>query len=306
MMEISVIIPTYNGAHKLPATLAALAKQTVQAKEILVIVDGSKDNTAEVLEEWTRRMPTLKPHFQQNSGRATVRNHGAALATGELLIFFDDDIWPRPDCIAQHVTHHIKYPGSVLTGAQMDMPAKIKGSVTEYKSWAARNWLRPLVKFADVPITKDSIFITAANFSISKKLFSEIGGFDDRLRDAEDYDLAVRLWKNGIPLFYRQDAFAWHDDPVTCSSYIRRQREYSSAHRLLLVNHPEWEQEGFMQPARTPAGLKKTIFLFFCKKFWINAVDKNKLAWLPTRIRYKIYDLIITGNGVYFPQKIKL
>ena len=63
-------------------------------------------------------------------------------------------------------------------------------------------------------------------------------------------------------------------------------------------------EKEYIKPAEQPLGWRRQIFKFFASPFWINAVDKEKLKFLPRHIRYKIYDLVITANGVYFTDKV--
>lgn len=92
-MRISVVIPTYNRADLLPATLQAVLSQTLSAHEIIVVDDGSRDATLQVLQRYAPRVQSIAI---QNSGDLAARNAGVRAATGDLLAFCDsDDIW-RP------------------------------------------------------------------------------------------------------------------------------------------------------------------------------------------------------------------
>src|SRR6187397_1060160 len=99
-MSTSVIIPTYNGAHKVVNVLRALEQQTHLPDEVVVVIDGSTDNTAELLRTNTFKLPSLRIIEQPNGGRAQVRNRGAKEASQDLLIFFDDDMRPVPQSVA--------------------------------------------------------------------------------------------------------------------------------------------------------------------------------------------------------------
>lgn len=303
-MKVSVVIPTYNGAHKLPAILDALQTQTYKAFELIVAIDGSTDNTVEKLKIYEPLFYSWMVVVQENKGRSAVRNFGARHAKGQLLIFFDDDMLPDPSCIQVHVDHHFKFPSSILTGAQVDISHDSRTDIQVFKSSLSNKWLKKLD--TGVPLEKENLFITAANFSIPKKLFETLGGFDQRLKDAEDFDLAVKAFKMGIPIYYNHEAFAWHDDRITCASYIKRQRQYSEAHKQLISLHPWMVEEGFIQPVVKPAGIRGKIFRFFSSNRWIKAVDKGRLTLFPRSFRYRLYDIIITANGVYFPEKVAL
>ena len=306
-MKVSVIIPTYNGAHKLDGILNALQKQSKQPDEIIVIVDGSTDNTAEVLEEYQKTISSLKVFYQDNKGRAAVRNAGASKATCELLVFFDDDMLPEPNCLEVHLEHHRQKPMTILTGAQIDQVDKSSTDIRKFRAWLTQKWSKQLIQTQGTALSKENIFITAANFSISKELFFRINGFDENLTDAEDFDLAVRAYSQGIRLYYDHNAFAWQFDPISGKNLIKRQRQYRRANEKLHLLKPElYKQFSYAEPVY-PVGIKKIFFSFFATISWVNWLDGSKFKILiPRKMRYKIYDWIITSNGHFFPNKVEL
>lgn len=304
-MRNSVIIPTYNGAQKLSGILDALVKQTLMPDEIIVAVDGSTDNTLAVLEKAKINIPNLIVLRSENGGRSVIRNKGAAKASSELLIFFDDDMIPLKDCIQNHVKHHEQFPGSILTGGLSEEINDTSPDLLKYKSHLSNKWNKEL-RLNGGQLSTKNIFITAANFSISRKLFYTLNGFDVQLKDAEDFDLAVRAYKAGVDLYFNEAAFAWHNDKVSCASYIKRQRQYAEAHKKLAALKPWFIGESFLQPVKKPSGLKKIIYQLFLSGLWVKAADNGILKILPRRLRYKIYDAIITANGVFFPDKVAL
>ena len=305
-MTVSVIIPTYNGAHKIMGVLRSLEKQTRMPDEVIVVIDGSVDDTAEMLRSRDFALAGLKIIEQENGGRSKVRNRGAKEAKGELLIFFDDDMAPEPECVAIHLTHHQNHPGTILTGAQVDPRDCSLTDFQLFKNYLSNHWFEKIKGKKNKPMSGDAIFLTAANFSILKKIFETIDGFDERLTDAEDYDLAVRAQLLGISLYYDHEAFAWHNDPVTCMSYVKRLRQYTQAHKKLNELKPALYGAANKYSVVKPTGLKGFFFQLFCHRFWISSVDKGYCKWLPMKLRYKLYDWIVTANGNFYPEKIQL
>ncbi|ANE52451.1 glycosyltransferase family 2 protein [Flavisolibacter tropicus] len=304
-MTVSVIIPTYNGGHKLPKLLKALEHQTFKGFELLIVVDGSTDSTIEVLKNLQSTLPFTVIE-QTNKGRAAVRNNGAKAAKGQLLIFFDDDMMPLDDCVEKHFYHHQQHPVSILTGGLQEPIDKNTPDFSIYKSFLSKKWTDQLESIKDGLLKPESIFLTAANFSISRQTFLAIGGFDEQLFDAEDFDLAVRAAKAGVYLYFKPNVFAWHHDIINCSTYIRRQRQYTMSHQKLVELKPWLKKEDFIRPLQKPEGFKRWVFLLFCFRSWIKASDKGLLRFLPKKVRYRVYDLIVTANGVFFPEKVPL
>src|SRR5580692_10804378 len=92
-MNVSVIIPTYNRADLLPYTLKAILEQIKAPHEIIVVDDGSIDNTREVVTSYD---PSVKYIWIENSGDLVARNVGLRVATGNFVAFCDsDDVWRR-------------------------------------------------------------------------------------------------------------------------------------------------------------------------------------------------------------------
>ncbi|MEZ4661013.1 MAG: glycosyltransferase family A protein [Caldilineaceae bacterium] len=100
----SVIIPVYNGAQTIERCLNALAVQSAPAAsfELIVVDDGSRDETAQVVQRWRTAHPAMDLRLVQqvNAGPAAARNHGARVANTPLLLFTDADCAPRPHWVA--------------------------------------------------------------------------------------------------------------------------------------------------------------------------------------------------------------
>jgi glycosyltransferase involved in cell wall biosynthesis len=301
--KISVIVPSYNGAKKLPNILGALAQQTFANFEIIVVLDGSTDNSEKILNETIFGLKNLKIIKQSNGGRSVSRNRGAKEASGDLLIFFDDDMRPIPECVALHLHHQQTHFNTILVGNQLEDFAVLQSDFQQFKAHLSRKWGNNLPqKVAVIDPTKP--FITAANFSIPKTLFFQLNGFDERLTDAEDFDLAVKASLAHIPIYYNAQAIGWHDDFITCRSYILRLKQYQKAQARLKELKPEIYQTFNQYDFNEIGGFKKIIYFIFAQSFWVQSIDKfNWLKLLPQAIRYKIYDLITTGLAVYFPNK---
>jgi len=100
MSDISVIIPAYQHADTLKVCIDSVLRQTLQPKEIMVVDDGSTDNTQEVLGMFARTCPALKIHKKENQGNPNpTRNKGFELSSGSLVIFLDADVVMKPDML---------------------------------------------------------------------------------------------------------------------------------------------------------------------------------------------------------------
>lgn len=300
MIEISVIISTYNGKHKILETLHALESQAYQGFETIVVIDGSTDGTKEFLNKKRLNLSSLRIIEQNNQGRACVRNNGAKLAQGDVLVFYDDDMTPENDSILNHRKFHQQNRNAICGGNPIERVADAKTDFDKYRCSIRRHWLR---KYADGLnlITHENLFLTAANFSISKKAFLEIGKFNETLNDAEDLEFAFRSLSKGYTLYFDKSNIAWHRDFVSCKKYIKRRRDYATAYEQLKTIAPEL----FSDRKRIIElnFLKKSVFSLFSHPIWVKAIDKHYLTFMPKPIRYKIYDWIITGLGNVFSNR---
>ncbi len=301
-MHVSVIIPSFRGAHKLPNVLEALARQTYTDFEIIVALDGAADHSLQVLSS-LKTLPALTVQDFPNQSRSITRNRGARAAKGDLLIFFDDDMRPVPGCVAAHVRHHYNLKDAVCGGAQLEEIAVMQSDFQHYKAYLSRKWTQPL-NHCQEPLSRDRLFLTAANFSIPARLFRQLGGFDERLTDAEDFDLAVRASLQGIPVFFNAQALAWHDDFVTPRSYTKRLRQYQEAHAALHRLKPEVYREFNQYEYRPVKGLKKLMYKIAATPLIVNLVEREKLKSLPRNLRYKLYDIVTTSLAVHFPDRV--
>jgi GT2 family glycosyltransferase len=236
-----------------------------------------------------------------------VRNSGAASATGELLLLVDDDMTVPPEWVGEHVAHHQDHPGSIATGLLKDPYQQTGNDFQKFRSWLNDKWNRDLYKEdATGSMLLDSLYLTAGNLSVSKSVFDQLKGFDERLTDAEDYDLAKRARLQGVPLYFQPAAYAWHNDSVNCSKYIQRLRQYTRAHQQLIAIKPDMYENANQYAPVIPKGIKGIVFSSLCSPAWINSVEKGVWKWLPVSLRYKLYDMIVTANSSFFPDKVKL
>jgi glycosyltransferase involved in cell wall biosynthesis len=206
-MNISVIIPTYNRAHLLSRALNSVLVQTLPAQEIIVVDDGSTDNTADLMTSEFSQCCYLQ---QSNLGVSAARNRGIEAATGEWLAFLDsDDEWLPGKLEAQHnlLQQHpdIKICHTeeiwIRNGKrvnQMKKHAKSGGHIFQ-------NCLPLCV-------------ISPSSVIIHRSLFKEVGTFDENLPACEDYDLWLRICATHPVAFVTQPQikkYGGHDDQLS-------------------------------------------------------------------------------------------
>lgn len=306
---ISVIIPSYNGAHKLGNILDALAEQDFTAFEVLVVLDGSTDESEELLEKRTGDPFPLRIVEQENKGRAGARNRGAAEAKADILLFFDDDMRPQPGVVNAHYRFHNQIADAGLVGGQRTDPQKVQNPIMAYKLEAEKNWEGNTHAGTDPKdferVPDHIVKLTAAHFSISASAFNLLAGFEEELTDAEDFDLHIRMKEIGLELYSAPQLTAWHDDFITCESYIRRQRQYRKAHEKLAELRKERYYPYSPYKNFRPGFLKKLLYSPFARKWLVRAIDRPA-GWftaLPKSLQYKLIERVVYGFALYFPHR---
>jgi GT2 family glycosyltransferase len=291
-LKVTICIATFNGAKKIIKTLSAIIDNSLQADEIIVFIDGSSDNTVKIIREFDKenRITIIE---SVNLGRASARNKAAALASNDIILFLDDDILIPKNTIHDHLKKHAENPSLILSCPTITVQSS--NDFSNFKRDVELRWNEYVKNNA-----KDDVSFSAAFFSINKKLFIDIGGFCDGLNDAEDYEFGLRLTKKGLSVVVNYDNFGIHNDPVTCKSFIQRNRQYMIANQIL-VDQKLIKDNKYLAPK--PKIWKKIIFYFFSKKFLIYLIDNNLLTFLNKKIRFKIYNYVSAAFIYYFPEK---
>jgi glycosyltransferase involved in cell wall biosynthesis len=185
MPRVSVIIPSYNAAAHLRRAVDSVLAQTWHSLELLVVDDGSTDDTRAALHAYGDRLRLLS---QANGGPAAARNHGLREAAGEYVAFLDADDWWEAGKLAEQVALLDARPevGFCSTATRV-----VDAAGAAVAAWPCQPQAGPL---------PDSLFMNGSVVSGStsgvvarRALVLEVGGFDAALRGFEDPDLWIRL-----------------------------------------------------------------------------------------------------------------
>jgi glycosyltransferase involved in cell wall biosynthesis len=296
-LQASVIIPTYNGAQKIGFLLDALLGQSIRDFEVVVVVDGSGDNTQEVLTYYKPFFNAFKIIVQPNKGRSAVRNRGVKEAEAGLVVFYDDDMVPAPDSVERHVQFHLDKNGnSILTGYTPQVIGDRSNDFTVYRAYLSEQWIRNVLN-TRTPLDKQNLFLTAANCSLHKATFIQLNGFDENLSDGEDNDLAKRAFKENVSLFFDKENIAFHNEQINCKSYIVRLREYALAEKKI-----ERLNNRLITKVKVKA-LRRPLYFLVASRWLVRIVDSfNVFIVLPRWIRYKLYDAMIFSLSELYPE----
>jgi cellulose synthase/poly-beta-1,6-N-acetylglucosamine synthase-like glycosyltransferase len=246
-MSVSIIIPTFNGVSRIGNCLDALLYQTAgRDAEILVVNDGSTDNTADVV----ARYSGVRLITQSNAGPASARNRGALEARGTIILFTDDDCVPVPDWLAAMI-EPFKDPSVV----------GVKGVYRTHQRRLAARFVQieyedKYRRMSDLPQID---FIDTYSAGFRRDRFLEMNGYDTSfpVACAEDVELSYRMSARGWTMKFVSTAIVYHTHPNTLWRYLRKKYKFAFWRVLAVRKNPNKA----MKDSHTPQ-LMKVQLLF--------------------------------------------
>jgi glycosyltransferase involved in cell wall biosynthesis/peptidoglycan/xylan/chitin deacetylase (PgdA/CDA1 family) len=236
MIELSIIIPTYNRAERLRACLQALTLQTRPSTdfEVIVVVDGSSDGTRAMLASLSVPFP-LTVLWQANQGQNVARNRGVDVARGRYLLFLDDDIVAEPALVAEHV--RVQRSGERVVGIgqiAITLPRKADWFTRRFaEGW--REHYEELNRNEKLPTWFDCY---GGNMSVARSTFLEVNGFAEDVRRSHDIELGYRLMEGGASFVYVPGAVGRQDERKGIRELAKDFRSAGAAYVQLVQRHP--------------------------------------------------------------------
>jgi GT2 family glycosyltransferase len=225
--RVSVVICSYNGGRTLDQCLRSMLAIDYPDYEIIVVDDGSEDNTKEVL----ARFPQVRALHQKNRGLSVARNVGLRAATGSIIAYTDSDCFADPAWLAQLV-YQLKHAGAAAVGGPNLSPPD--------------GWLAACVAAAPGQpmhvLESDQVaeHIPGCNMAFRREALEAVNGFDPAYRKAgDDVDVCWRLQQAGYWITFAPGAFVWHHRRQNPTAYFRQQAGYGEAEALLRFKHPD-------------------------------------------------------------------
>jgi glycosyltransferase involved in cell wall biosynthesis len=185
-VSIAVVIPVYNGAAYLAETIESVLGQSYAADDVLIVDDGSRDGSAQVVRGFGERVRLIE---QSNAGVSAARNYGAGQVTAEWIHFLDqDDVW-EPEHLASQVREIERWP-------EADVVYAGRRLLTEEPRTQSFRLSEPVAtpsaaEFPRAVLERNPY--TPSSVCLRRSTFLQAGGFDGRYDGAEDWDLFLRL-----------------------------------------------------------------------------------------------------------------
>ncbi len=181
---ISIIIPSYNRAHFLPRALKSIINQSFTAWEAIVVDDGSTDKTEEVVHEFIKQDDRIKYIKKHNSGATHSRNVGVENSKGEHITFLDSDDEAKPEWL------------NSFNNLVVNEGARVMCCGFEYRDhngeFVKDQFPKPM---GSLYYNRVGRFTNGGVFMLEKKLFQQVGGYDEKVRAGQHSEMALRLFK---------------------------------------------------------------------------------------------------------------
>lgn len=297
-MAVTIVIPTYNRSNKITETLNALCNQDFAGFRVIVVNDGSADNTLHAIQEIEPQLTfPLQVISQKNAGASAATNLGVQKADSGLVILFDDDILPETSCITKHVNFHLDNPGSILSGSADTDPHRAITDVQRYKLYMEEQWriARPDT-LERTSVDFDNFIITTANMSLDRQTYLELEGFSTYLRDGYDVDFGFRALLKSVPLYFDRTIKTIHNDQISLRYYASRQRAYAESKKKILCVHSELSKKIRVETNSGPSLIKKFIYGILRNRSLVRFFESDTFAKIvPRYLRYRVYGSTIAA-----------
>lgn len=234
-MKVSIIIPTYNRQDFIKNCLESLFNQTISKKiyEVIVIDDGSIDQTQDLIKNLKKRYKNLKYFKQKHSGPATARNLGIKKSKGKIIAFIDDDCIASRTWVENIIKAHKKYflhagiGGKTYNILKTNRIANIRQFIWEYSMRTQNTYNSVLKKIKhymhpfSLEETLETVVLPSNNLSYKRSIFNEYL-FDTSFDTAsgEDFELNWRLKLDGFKLLYNPSIKVYHNNVSSLKNFL--------------------------------------------------------------------------------------
>jgi cellulose synthase/poly-beta-1,6-N-acetylglucosamine synthase-like glycosyltransferase len=227
--KVSVVVACYNGGRTLKACLDSLTRLNYPDYEVILVDDGSTDNTPEIAQVHAK----IRYIRQPNLGLSVARNTGIGASTGEIIAFTDADCRADEDWLYYMVADLLRGDFTGIGGHNFLPP---EDSVA-----AAAVMVSPGGPAHVMLTDREAEHVPGCNMAFYKTALLEIGGFDPVFRKAgDDVDVCWRLMEHGYKIGFSPAGFVWHYRRSNVRAYLKQQAGYGEAEALLSHKHPEY------------------------------------------------------------------
>jgi glycosyltransferase involved in cell wall biosynthesis len=303
MPKVSVVIPTYNCAHYLEQAIESVMNQTYHDLEIIVLDDGSTDDTAQAVQKYGANINYIR---QENRGLPSARNSAIKASSGEFIALLDADDWWEPAKLSEQVPILDEDPELCLVYSDLEVVYDDGSVIPSFLS------SRPIATSGYVfDQLLQSSFILPSTVILRRSCLDKVGMFDESMRSHEDIDLWLRLCQRWNVALVRKPLTHRRQGTANMSSNEGLRTEYGIkllVKALSLPNISKSQQATLIQQLGK-AYFSRGYFYFTknqmeecrnCLRQSLSCQRWNRSAWIyyaASFIPTSLLDIIRTRNG---------
>ena len=215
IMQFSVVIPLYNKAPYVANAIESVLSQTFTDFELIIVDDGSKDNSAEIAAQAIEGHAKCRLIRQNNAGVSTARNNGVVASQGDYLCFLDADDWWAPNFLEEMAKLTTEFPDAGIYGTNYIIVNETKRKTRVSPIGVEAGFEKGYINYCQVYAKTLAMPLWTGAVCIPRKVFEEAKGFNPQLKMGEDFDLWIRIairhkvaFLNKPLAFYNQDVEA--------------------------------------------------------------------------------------------------
>ena len=227
-LSVSIVIPAYNCEKTIFKTLQGALNQSYGDVEVIVVDDGSRDATPEIISGFKK----ARYFCQKNSGPASARNLGAKNAQGDIVFFTDSDCIPHQNWIEKAVVYFTDQEVGVVAGSY---------GIANKEYILARCIYSEILYRHSRLMPKYPKSFGSYNFGVRKKVFDAVGGFNIGYKSAsgEDNDLSYKILNAGYKIIFEKEALVDHYHPIKIWKYLSEQFRHGFWRVKMYIDHPK-------------------------------------------------------------------
>lgn len=281
--SVSFLVPAYNEENTLSSTIESLIEidYPKNKKEIIIINDGSTDNTLKIARELEKKYKEVKVLNKQNSGKANSLNQAIKIAKGELIAVVDADSYPQKDALLKMIGYFEEKGVAAVTSRVLVKNKNNRLEKFQIMDYSIIAWTRKLLDFVD------SVYVTNGPLSIYKKsVVNEIGGFDPK-NLTEDIEITWHILSLGYKTRMSYDAIVYTTVPNKIKNWINQRVRWNlggiqtvQKYRKFMFTNPDLMFGYFVIPYVAAAFLFAIIgFLLVMRFVWIKGSYYLVSSW---------------------------
>lgn len=275
----SVIIPLYNKAPYVAKAIESVLGQTYRDFEVIVIDDGSIDQSLEVAKTFENKSITIVS--QPNSGVSTARNNGVKLAKYPYICFLDADDWWHPTFLEEMKRLITDFPDAGIYGSGYYIVKNGQERIAPIG--VPQGFERGIIDYCEVYAKTLCMPLTSISVAIPKHIFDEEEGFKSKLKLGEDFDLWIRIILKHKAILVNKP-LAYYNQDVDVNNRAIGSRFYKPEEHMLFSNYGDFmHNEGFRF-------LFERLALYGLLSYYLNDVNKLEVYQILSEINWNKHE----------------